>query len=154
MVAFFPGIAILRVGLASSCSPRAFIRSTIFCGRGITVRDCAPGGVAAVVAVVFAFSFDCWQPAISSVAVKQRRKTLGILISLSNRSITRLKPSKVPQGRNIYSIASASQLKAPLGATSTAHEWAEELIGQRVAINISSLRDFHKTFGHPTTSHR
>jgi len=36
--------------------------STIFCGRGMTVRFCTPGGVTLVVAVVFALSFDCWQP--------------------------------------------------------------------------------------------
>src|SRR5712692_2756566 len=92
MVAFFAGIAIFSAGLALSCSPRAFIRSRIFCGRGITVNFWAPGGVAFVVAVVFAFSFGCWQPAKSSTAVKQRpnaRKILRILISPSNNSMTR-----------------------------------------------------------------
>jgi hypothetical protein len=37
--------------------------STIFCGRGTTVRFCTPGGVTLVVAVVFALSNDVWQPA-------------------------------------------------------------------------------------------
>src|SRR5712664_4838644 len=54
---------IFSAGLASSCSPRAFIMSTIFCGRGTTVRFCTPGGVTLLVAVVFALSFVCWQPA-------------------------------------------------------------------------------------------
>src|SRR5437660_4365110 len=54
---------IFRVGLAWSCSPRAFIMSTIFCGRGTTERFCTPGGVTLLVAVVFALSSVCWQPA-------------------------------------------------------------------------------------------
>ena len=66
MVAFFAGEMIFTVGLAWSCSPRAFIMSTIFCGRGTTVRFCMPGGVTLVVAVVFALSFGCWQPAKTS----------------------------------------------------------------------------------------
>src|SRR6266550_2143338 len=62
MVAFFTGEMIFSVGWAWSCSPRAFIMSMIFCGRGTTVRFCTPGGVTLLVAVVFELSFDCWQP--------------------------------------------------------------------------------------------
>src|SRR5258707_5621821 len=88
MVAFLAGIAIFTIGLALSCSPRAFIASTIFCGRGTTVRLCAPGGVAVVVAVVFALSLACRQPDPASSAAKQRvnasQERLGILIAYYN----------------------------------------------------------------------
>src|SRR4029453_6902641 len=87
MTASFAGEIIFRVGLASSCSPRAFIMSTIFAGRGTSVRVCTPGGVTLLVAVVFALSFDCWQPArIKSRAQHARangrayfEKVIGVL---------------------------------------------------------------------------
>src|SRR5258707_10437305 len=88
MIAFLAGIAIFTVGLALSCSPRAFIASMTFCGRGTTVRLWAPGGVAVVVAVVFALSFACRQPDPARSAAKQRlnagKELLGILIASSN----------------------------------------------------------------------
>src|SRR6185436_4928438 len=45
-----------RTGFASSCSPRAFIRSKIFCGRATSVSVCVVGGVTVVVEVVLELS--------------------------------------------------------------------------------------------------
>src|SRR6267143_2215499 len=56
MTAPFAGETIFNAGFASSCSPRAFIRSTIFCGRGTSVSVCVAGGVTVVVAVVLLLS--------------------------------------------------------------------------------------------------
>src|SRR5258708_16333371 len=55
MVASFAGEIIFSVGLAWSCSPRCFIKSTIVCGRGMTDSTCVGAGVVVVVVVVFAF---------------------------------------------------------------------------------------------------
>src|SRR6266404_9118366 len=89
MTAFFAGEMIFRTGFASSCSPRAFIMSTIFCGRGTIVSLCMPGGVALVVAVVLVLLLVCWQPASASSAAKQRlknnREVFGILMAPPER---------------------------------------------------------------------
>src|SRR5262249_924620 len=56
MVELFAGEMIFTTGLASSCSPRCFIRSTITWGRGTIFKTCVGEGVTCEVAVVFLFS--------------------------------------------------------------------------------------------------
>src|SRR5258706_15715219 len=103
MVAFFTGEMIFSVGWAWSCSPRAFIMSTIFCGRGTTVRLCTPGGVTLVVAVAFEFSVDVWQPA--RIESRALHKTMAgaeylerVIVGLHGKSIRMLfSPSRLSQ---------------------------------------------------------
>src|SRR5258706_8307427 len=77
--------------------------STIFCGRGTTVRFCTPGGVTLVVAVAFEFSVDVWQPA--RIESRALHKTMAgaeylerVIVGLHGKSIRMLfSPSRLSQ---------------------------------------------------------
>src|ERR1051326_6793808 len=87
IVALFAGEITFRTGLASSCSPRCFIISTIVCGRGMTDSCCATGGDVVVVAVVCAFSFVDWQLVKQNEVRHRARADVMILIMASRKKM-------------------------------------------------------------------
>src|ERR1051326_9102244 len=85
IVASFAGEITFKTGLASSCSPRCFIISTIVCGRGTTDNCCATGGDVVVVALVCAFSLVDWQLVDQNDARQRATADVMILIMASRK---------------------------------------------------------------------